>query len=79
MNLKQRGGRLARPKTRIKIKHLQWLTGDVGHPKLKSHLDGVLPLMRISDTWDEFRKHLSRAYPKHETTDLGFEIEVNDV
>lgn len=64
---------------RRKHKHFQWLTGDVGDPKLRSHIDGVLPLMRISDGWDEFKKHLNKAYPKHETTDLGFDVEVIDL
>jgi len=64
---------------RRKNKHFQWLTGDVGDPKLRSHIDGVLPLMRISDSWGEFKKHLNRAYPMHEKTDLGFDTEVLDV
>jgi hypothetical protein len=64
---------------RRKAKHFQWLTGDVGDPKLKSHIDGVLPLMRISDNWDEFKSHLNKAFKKYETTDLGFDIEVIDV
>jgi len=64
---------------RRKNKHFQWLTGDIGDPKLRSHLDGVMPLMRISDSWDEFKKHLNKAYPKYETTELGFDTEVIDV
>lgn len=64
---------------RRKNKHFQWLTGEVGHPKLRSHIDGVLPLMRISNNWDTFKKFLSKAYPVHITTDLGFETEVIDV
>lgn len=64
---------------RRKNKHFQWLTGDVGDPKLKSHIDGVLPLMRISDSWDEFKKHLNKAYPIYEKTDLGFDTEVLDI
>lgn len=63
---------------RRKNKFFQWLTGDVGHPKLRSHIDGVLPLMRISDSWEEFQKHLKKAYPVIETTDLGFDIELKE-
>jgi len=63
---------------RRKHKLFQWLTGDVGHPKLKSHIDGVLALMRVSDTWDEFTKLVKKAYPIIETTELGMEIELKE-
>jgi hypothetical protein len=62
-----------------KNKHFQWLTGDIGDPKLRAHVHGVIPLMRISDTWDEFKKYLNKAYPKYEKTPLGFEVEVIDI
>lgn len=45
-------------------KHHQWLTGDVGHPKLKEHLSGVMALMRASANWRSFKDTLARAYPK---------------
>lgn len=61
---------------RRKHKHFQWLSGDIGHPKLLAHLEGVKILMRDSDTWDELIAKLDRHYPIVETTDLGFEIEV---
>lgn len=64
---------------RRKHKHFQWLTGEIGDPKLKSHLDGVLALMRACDSWDQFKKLLSRSYPIIETTELGFETTVRDV
>jgi hypothetical protein len=64
---------------RRKSKMFQWLTGDVGHPKLRSHIDGVLPLMRISEDWNQFKKFLSKAYPIIETTELGFSVEAIDV
>jgi hypothetical protein len=63
---------------RRKHTHFQWLTGDIGHPKLRSHLDGVLALMRVSDTWDEFTKLVKKAYPIIETTELGMEIELKE-
>lgn len=63
---------------RRKNKMFQWLTGDVGDPKLRSHLDGVVALMRISDDWPQFRQFLKRAYPKYETTDLGFDLQVKE-
>ncbi len=60
---------------RRKHKHFQWLTGDIGHPKLMAHLEGVKILMRESATWEEFQEKLDRHYPIIETSDLGFVIE----
>jgi hypothetical protein len=61
---------------RRKHKHFQWLTGEIGHPKLLAHLEGVKILMKESDTWEEFMAKLERHYPIIETTDLGFEVEI---
>ena len=41
----------------------QWLTEDVGHPKLQEHLASVIALMKASDDWDQFKKLLDRALP----------------
>ena len=49
---------------RRRHKHFQWLTGDVGHPKLKEHLAGVMALMRAAPNWGAFKRALQRAYPK---------------
>jgi hypothetical protein len=49
-----------------RAKHHQWLTDDVGHPKLKEHLVKVITLMQASRTWDEFKEMLNRALPKHD-------------
>ena len=56
---------------RRKHKHFQWLTGDVGHPKLLAHLEGVKILMKESDTWQQFQAKLDKYYPIIETTELG--------
>ena len=45
-------------------KHHQWFTPELGHPKLKEHLEGVMVLIRISSSWSAFRKNLDIAYPK---------------
>lgn len=47
-----------------KSKHHQWLTLDIGHPKLRDHLQGVIALMRASANWIKFKRLLNRAYPK---------------
>lgn len=48
------------------VKHHQWLTENVGHPKLAEHLYGIVGLMRAHDNgdWRGFMKSLERAYPK---------------
>ena len=51
-----------------KHKHHQWLTMDVGHPKLRDHLNGVLALMRAASSWDQFKRMIDRAFPKINTT-----------
>lgn len=45
-------------------KHFQWLTEDHGVPELKTHLSGVIALMRASSSWRNFKRLLERAYPK---------------
>lgn len=46
----------------------QWLTEDVGHPKLQEHISAVLALMRASDDWATFEKMLNRSLPKQPQT-----------
>jgi hypothetical protein len=49
-----------------KSKHHQWLTPDLGHPKLKEHLAGVMALGRASGyNWVSFLHMLDRSYPKY--------------
>ena len=59
---------------RRKHKFYRWLTGDVGHPRLLAHLEGVKIIMRESTTWDVFLQKLDKHYPIIETTELGFDI-----
>ena len=49
---------------RRRRKHFQWLTGDMGHPKLKEHLIDVMALMRAAPNWGAFKRTLQRSYPK---------------
>ncbi len=50
------------------VKHHQWLTEDIGHPALAQHLYAVIGLMRIAETWENFKHLLDRAYPKQKDT-----------
>lgn len=57
-------------KGRRKHKHHQWLTDDVGHPQLAQHLYAVINLMKVSDSWEQFKKLLDRALPKQDGVQL---------
>ena len=65
------------PSGRRKDLHYKWLTGEVGHPALKSHLDGVVKIMSGSRSWGEFRNFIDRFYPKFMTTPLGFDVAIS--
>lgn len=45
-----------------KHKHHQFLTEDVGHPHLRSHLQKVIGLMQASLSWEEFKKLFGRVF-----------------
>lgn len=51
-------------KGKRKHKFTQWLTVDVGHPKLNEHISAVMALMRASSNWTMFKRLLVRAFPK---------------
>ncbi len=55
-------------KGRRKVRHHQWLTEDVGHPRLREHLAAVIALMKASTSWDQFRRALQRALPRYGST-----------
>lgn len=46
--------------------HHQLLTKEVGEPHLDKQITVVTTLLRISDNWEEFLKHFSKAYPPTE-------------
>ncbi len=64
---------------RRKTKLFQWLTGEIGHPRLLAHIEGVKIIMRESDSWEAFLAKLNRHYPIMQTTELGFDVQVMDV
>ena len=53
---------------RRRHKHHQWLTPELGHPKLRRHVWAVTALMRAAPSWRVFRQNLDRAFPKQNTT-----------
>lgn len=51
-----------------RAKHHQYFTDDVGHPALAQHLHAVTALMRVSNSWEQFRKMVDTAFPKRGDT-----------
>lgn len=49
---------------RRKFKHHQFLSADVGQPDLRDHILQILPLMKVSKSWDGFKRLLEQAFPK---------------
>lgn len=55
-------------------KHHQWLTDDTGHPALTAHLHATMGFMRASETWDQLKSLMDRAFPKKgDTMPLKFD------
>lgn len=46
---------------RRKHKYFQWLTTNVGYPKLREHLGSVVAIMRLSSDWYDFRAKIDSA------------------
>ena len=57
------------PSGQRRAKHHQWFTPEFGHPKLKEHLAAVTALMRASSNWEQFKRHLQRAFRKPDEQD----------
>jgi P63C domain len=55
-------------KGRLRNKLFQWLTEDIGHPKLREHLAGVIMLMKYSPDWRIYMERLDREYPQWGST-----------
>lgn len=49
---------------RRRAKHFQWLTEEIGHPALSSHMYALIGFMRANDNWDTFKAQFYRAFPK---------------
>lgn len=49
-----------------KHKHHQFLTEKIGNEHLERQITAVTTLLRIADTWDEFLRHFSKAFPPRE-------------
>lgn len=49
---------------RRKSRHFQWLTNNVGYPKLREHLGAVIATMKLSADWHDFKAKLDKNYPR---------------
>lgn len=56
--------------------HHQWLSENIGHPKLQEHISAVTAVMRISRSWQEFQRHVDVALPRLDG-DLGLFAELD--
>ena len=41
------------------------LSTDLGHPKLREHLAAVVAVMKLSDSWKDFKLKLDRTHPQY--------------
>jgi hypothetical protein len=48
----------------LKYKLFQRLTDDIGHPRLREHLAGVVMLMKYSPNWRTFMDRMDKEYPQ---------------
>lgn len=49
---------------RRRSKHFQWLTSNIGYPKLREHLGAVIATMKLSSSWHDFKAKLDKNYPR---------------
>ena len=62
------------PTGRRRHKHFQWLTEDIGDPRLREHLASIITLMRASVDWEQFKRLVDRSLPRFgDTLELGLD------
>lgn len=54
----------AASKAERKAKLHQWLTNDIGHPRLREHLSSIVTLLKLSRSPEEFRDMVDRIHPR---------------
>lgn len=68
----------AASKAEKKAKLHQWLTGDIGHPKLKEHLASIVSILKLSKSPEDFRRNVDIVHPRFgDTLPIDFD-ESND-
>ncbi|MFN6183312.1 MAG: P63C domain-containing protein [Burkholderiales bacterium] len=54
----------AASKAERKSKLHQWLTSDLGHPKLREHLASIVSILKLSKTPEEFKNNVNMIHPR---------------
>lgn len=63
----------AASKAERRAKLHQWLTQDIGHPKLREHLASIVSILKLSKSPEEFRANVNLVHPRYgETTQMDF-------
>ena len=57
-------------------KHFQFLTDEVGEPKLREYFGGLKALARANTTWRKFYEMVERAYPKPLKEGQNFKLDI---
>ncbi len=66
----------AASKAEKKAKLHQWLSSDIGHPKLKDHLLSIVALLKLSRTPQQFRDFVNTVHPRFgDTMQLDFGVD----
>lgn len=55
-------------KAERKAKLHQWLTQDIGHPKLREHLASIVTIMKLSQTPEQFKASVNMIHPRYGDT-----------
>ncbi|OYY73418.1 MAG: oxygenase [Gammaproteobacteria bacterium 28-57-27] len=64
----------AASKAEKKARLHQWLTDDIGHPKLREHLASIVTLLKLSSTPQDFKDKVDRIHPAFgQTYTMDFE------
>lgn len=74
--LKQRAPKNKNGRRGVKLH--QWLSEEVGHPRLLQHLGLVIGLMKISKNYDQFRAYLEEAAPMPVSMPLFDQLDEED-
>lgn len=58
----------AASKAERKTRLHQWLTQEIGHPKLKDHLISIVTILKLSRTPEDFRRNVNALHPRFGNT-----------
>jgi hypothetical protein len=69
----------AASKAEKKSKLHQWLTNDIGHPKLREHLASIVTILKLSRTPQEFKENVDRIHTRYGYThQIPFDYQSED-